>query len=174
MSITSLGSLSIGVAVPAAAQANAALLTVGNIAAPNVSAQIASLSGFVAVPLPSLTDMLAMTQALVANIQAAIAAIPPIPILSLSAQVDLANSILATLNAYLSTVNTNLALQATIAGQLATAGVSGYVYAGPINAFGSELGTALGGSGTSCNAIVLLTTSGTTWTAMQAAFKTTP
>lgn len=170
--ITDLGSFTIGVAVPAAATANAGLLVVGNIAAPNVSAQIAALATFtpsVTIPFP---DLLALAQSIIANIQAAIAAIPPIPVISLSAQVALAASITATLNAQLAAISAQLSLQATIAALLATGGVRILVFDGANDVFGSELATALGAGTTHTNAIVLLTTSGATWTAMQASFKT--
>ncbi len=170
--ITSLGSLSIGVAVPAASDVNAALLVTANIAAPNVSAQITALASFTPSVTVSFADLLAMANEIIANINAAIAAIPPIPVISLSAQVALAAAILVDLNAALAIIDANIALQATIAGLLATGSVQAYIFDGANNAFGGELATALGGATTHTNAIVLLTTSGASWTAMQAFFKT--
>jgi hypothetical protein len=172
--ITPLGSVSIGVAVPAAVDLSAGLLTTANIALPNVNGQIAAMADFtpvVAVPFP---DLLALAEQVVANVQAAIDAIPPIPVVSLSAQVALAASILANFNAQAAAIDAQLTLQATIAGFLATGGVAAYAFDGPQDTLGSELATALGPATTHANAIVLVTTSGAAWTAMQGVFKTTP
>ncbi len=172
--ITPLGTVSIAVAVPAAASVNAGLAIVGGIAAPNVSAQVTALASFTPSLILSLTDMLALANQVIANIEAAIAAIPPIPTVSLSAQVALAASITATLNAQLAAISAQMSLQVSVAALLATGSIQAYVFDGANNAFGGELATALGGATTHTNAIVLLTTSPSAWLAMEAFFKTTP
>lgn len=174
MSLVALGSLSLAAAVPGAAEANAALDIAVGIAAPNVTAQITAAASFTPSASLGLDDLLAIAEAILANIDAAIAAIPPIPILDLSAQVALAASIKADLDAMLLTVQAQLAIQLQFASLLATAGVVAYAWDGANDALGPALTTALGGATTHSNAIILYTTSGVTWTAMQGLFKTTP
>lgn len=174
MALVSLGSLSLGVAVPGAASANAALDIACGIAAPNVSAQITAVGNFSPSVSLSFADQIALANQIIANLEAAIAAIPPIPTLSLQAQVDLALAIKADLEVLLATIQAQVAIQVQIASLLATAGVSGYAWDGAKNALGGAISTALGPATTHSNAIVLLTTVGASWTAMQALFKTTP
>lgn len=172
MSLTSLGSISLAVALPGAAQANAALLIACDVAAPNVGSQITAMASFSPSVSVDLSSQLALAESIIANIEAAIAAIPPIPTVSLSAQVALALALKADLEAMLALINAKLSLQASLASLLATAGVTGYAWDGANNALGPALTTALGGAGTHTNAVILLTTSGGTWTAMQAVLKT--
>lgn len=174
MSLVALGSLSLGVAVPGAAESNAALDVAIGIAAPNVTAQIAAAASFTPSASLGLDDLLAIAEAILANIEAAIAAIPPIPVLDLDAQVDLALAVKADLESMLGIVNAQLTIQVDIAALLATAGVVAYAWDGANNALGPALTTELGGATTHSNAIILYTTSGVTWTAMQDFFKTTP
>lgn len=174
MSLVNLGSLSLAVAVPGAATANVALGVAASIAAPNVSAQITAAASFTPSVSLSLTDLLAMAESILANIEAAIAAIPPIPILDLSAQVALAASVKADLDAMLLVVEAQVAIQVDIGALLATGGVVAYAWDGANSALGPALTAALGGAATHSNAIILYTTSGASWTAMQAFFKTTP
>jgi len=173
MSLVALGSMSIAVAVPAAAEANAALDVAIGIAAPNVTAQITAAASFTPSVSLSFLDMIAMAEQIIANIEAAIAAIPPIPVLDLDAQVNLALSVKADLEAMLLVVNAQLTIQLAIASLLATGGVVAYAWDGANDALGPALTTALGGATTHSNAIILYTTSGATWTAMQSFFKTT-
>jgi hypothetical protein len=174
MSLVPLGSLSLAVAVPGAATANVALGVAVGIAAPNVSAQITAAASFTPSASLGLEQLLAIAEAILDNIAAAIAAIPPIPVLSLQAQVDLAAAIKLDLDAMLLTVQAQLAIQLQIASILATAGVVAYAWDGANNALGPALTAELGGSVTHSNAIILYTTSGVAWTAMQGLFKTTP
>jgi hypothetical protein len=165
--------MSIAVAVPAAAQANAALDVAIGIAAPNVSAQITAAASFTPSVSLSFLDMIAMAEQIIANIEAAIAAIPPIPVLDLDAQVNLALSVKADLEAMLLVVQAQVDIQVAIASLLATGGVVAYAWDGANDALGPALTAALGGATTHSNAIILYTTSGATWTAMSSFFKTT-
>lgn len=174
MSLVPLGSLSLGVAVPGAAAANAALDVAASIAAPNVSAQITAAASFTPSVSLGLDDLLALANTILDNILAAIAAIPPIPVLSLDAQVALAADIKADLDAMLLVVQAQVDIHVQIASLLATGGVVAYAWDGANNALGPALTTELGGATTHANAIILYTTSGVTWTAMQQLFKTTP
>jgi hypothetical protein len=174
MSLVALGSVSLAVAVPGAATANVALGVAASIAAPNVSAQITAAASFTPSASLGLAQLLAIADAILANINAAIAAIPPIPVLSLSAQVALAAAVKADLDAMLLVVQAQVAIQIQIASLLATGGVVAYAWDGANSALGPALTAALGGAATHSNAIILYTTSGVTWTAMQGLFKTTP
>jgi hypothetical protein len=174
VSLVALGSLSLAVAVPGAAEANAALDVAIGIAAPNVTAQITAAADFSPSASLSLLDLLAMAESIVANIEAAIAAIPPIPVLDLSAQVTLAASIKVDLEAMLAVVDAQLTIQLAIGALLATGGVVAYAWDGPNDVLGPALTTELGGATTQSYAVILYTTSGVTWTAMQGLFKTTP
>jgi hypothetical protein len=174
VSLVPLGSLSIAAAVPAAADVNAALLIATGIAAPNVSAQITAVGSFTPTLSPGLDQLLALANAILSNIQAAIAAIPPIPILDLQAQIDLAASVQADLLAMLVLINVQVELQLEIAALLVTGGIAAYAWDGANNALGPALTTELGGSTAHSNAIILYTTSPSAWVAMQAFFKTTP
>ncbi|HMI84871.1 MAG TPA: hypothetical protein VK550_12310 [Polyangiaceae bacterium] len=174
MSLVPLGSLSLAAAVPGAATANAALDVAIGIAAPNVSAQLTAAASFSPSVSLGLADLIAIAEAILANIEAALAAIPPIPVLSLDAQVDLALAIKVDLDAMLLTVQAQLTIQLQIASLLATGGVVAYAWDGANNALGPALTAELGGGSTHSNAIILYTTSGVTWTAMSSLFKTTP
>lgn len=168
--ITDLGSLTLGVVVPGAASAAVAIDVACGIAAPNVSAQLEALASFTPSAGLSLAAQLSIAQSIVTNIQASIALgiEPP----SLADQVAAAAAIIAQLEAQLATVEAQAAIGVALAGLLATGGVRLLRYDGPQNAFGAELSAALGADPTSCNALVLLTTSGAAWTAMQGVFKT--
>jgi hypothetical protein len=174
MSLVPLGTFSLAVAVPGAATANVALDVAASIAAPNVSAQITAAASFTPSLSLGLDQLLAIANAILDNIAAAIAAIPPIPVLSLDAQVALAASVKADLDAMLLVVEAQVAIQIQIAALLATGGVVAYAWDGANNALGAALAAELGGATTHSNAIILYTTSGVTWTAMQGLFKTTP
>lgn len=163
MTITYLGSLSIGATVPAAVAAVEAVL-------PNLEAQIAALAAFTAtITPPSFQADLQLAGEIVANLQASIALgiTPP----TISAQLSIVAALLANLQAQLAII---LAIPFT------TGGVHAYHYNGPANGLGGEFTTQLaggfpGGNPTDAtNAILLATTIGATWTDMQVVFKTTP
>lgn len=168
--ITDLGSLTLGAVVPAAAEAAVAIDVTADIAAPDVSAQLTALASFTPVAELSLAAQLEIAQAIVANIQQAITLgiTPP----SLTLQAEIAAGITADLTAKLGTIEAQVAIAAALQALLATGGVRLLRYSGAQNAFGAELAAALGPDPSSCNALVLLTTSGATWTAMQGVFKT--
>jgi hypothetical protein len=171
MPITNLGTVTVGVAVPGAVEANAALLISANIAVPNVTGQITALASFSPQLSLSFADQLTLAADISANISAAIAAIPPIPTLTLSAQIALAASVLADLNATLATINAQLTIQANLASLLSTAGVSLLRWSGNNNDFGPALTTYLGGATTPEDGIIMYTANGATFTAMSGILK---
>jgi hypothetical protein len=161
--ITYLGSLTIGATIPAAVFAVEAVL-------PNLQAQIAALAAFTAtITPPSFQADLALAGEIVANLQASIALgiTPP----TISAQLSIVAALLAVLEAQLSVI---------LAIPFGVAGVHAYHIAANANAIGGEITTQLaggfpaGGPTDPSNALLLATTIGATWTAMQQVFKTTP
>src|SRR5690349_216909 len=128
MGLVNLGTMTIETALVGNAEANVALGVVNGIAAPNVSAQITALASFTPSLNVDFTAQLALIDQMIANIEAAIAAIPPIPTLSLSAQVALAVSVSASLQAVLSLIQLKVDLQVQLAGFLATGNLRLYAW----------------------------------------------
>jgi hypothetical protein len=168
--ITDLGSMTIAAIVPAAADATAAIDVSTGIAAPDVSAQLTALASFTPSASLSLADQLTIAQSIVTNIQAAITAgiTPP----SLSLQAAVAAEIITALQAKLATIEAQVDFSVALQALLATGSVRLLVFSGDQDDFGAELATELGAPTTICNALVLLTTSGASWTAMQGVFRT--
>lgn len=166
--ITDLGTLDLAAVVPWAATAVANIGAACGIAAPNVSGQLTALAGFQPQASLGLAQLLAIAQQILDAINAAIAAVPPVPVVSLSAQAQMAASLAASLNAQL------LQLQALLGFGIPSGAVRALVYSGPNNLFGSELAGVLGSSSAACNGLVLVATSPSAWAACQAMFKTTP
>lgn len=162
MSLTYLGDLSVGAAIPGVEAALSVALT-------DLQARIDALLAFT----PAEVDFgvqLALAQSLVASIQANSTAgiTPP----SISVQIELIANLLGALEVQLRVI---LALQ----NLMLTGGIDAYAYSGTAAAMGGEITTALaaglpsGGTGaTSINALILATRLTATWTAMGGVFVT--
>ncbi|AUX33155.1 MULTISPECIES: hypothetical protein [Sorangium] len=168
--IVDYGSLSLGVVVPGAANAAVAIDVACGVAAPNVSAQLTALATFTPSASLGLAAQLDLAQAIVANIQSAIALGLESP--SLDAQVAAAAAITADLQAKLLTVQAQVDIAVELQGMLATGGVRLLKFVGTQDAFGAELAAELGPATTATYALVLLTNGGAAWTAVQGVFKT--
>ncbi|WP_437606250.1 hypothetical protein WMF20_35360 [Sorangium sp. So ce834] len=168
--ITDLGSMTLGAALPAAVSATAAIDVACDIAAPNVSAQLDALASFTPTASLTLAAQLELAQAIVSNIQEAITLgiEPP----SLDAQVAAAAAVIAQLQGMLEAVQAQAALGLALEAQLAVGGVRLLAFSGAQDTLGGELATALGPDTTSAHALVLVTTSGPAWAAMQEVFTT--
>lgn len=168
--ITDLGSASLTIIVPGAAGATVAISVVCGIAAPDVSAQLTALASFTPSLNLSFAAQLDIAASIVTNLNAAITAgiTPP----SLDAQIALSLDIIADLQTKLLLIEAQAAIGIALSGLLANGSVRTLVYSGPQDDFGSELSAELGAPTTSCNGIVLLTSNGTSWTAMQSIFRT--
>lgn len=177
MTVTSLGNITIGAAVPGALAASVAGQAGINLALPDIQARLTALASFA----PSLGDFsadIALAGQIIASINAAITAgiTPP----SLSAQVSLVAALIADLEAAVLSINAQLSIVLDFAALLGTAGVHAYHYTGRADQLGagmtSELSSGFpgGAAGDSTNALILGTTSGTTWTAMSDVFKVAP
>jgi hypothetical protein len=163
MSLTYLGSLSLGAAVPLAATVDAAVV-------PKLQAEVTGiLTAQAAITLnpPSISASLSLAQALVADITAAIALGVTEP--SLSVQ-------LAALAALLVAVQADLTVALSLQTALLSAGVHAYAYSGPASGLGPSLPDHFPGGlpGDAANALVLATTTPATWVSMQLLFRTTP
>jgi hypothetical protein len=168
--ITDLGSLTLAVIAPGAAVAAAAAVTVSGLAAPEVQAQLDALADFSPSAQLSFLDQIAQCEAIITGLQAMIAAgiTPP----SLSAQVTITLNIVASLQVSLAAIQAQLDIAVGIQDLLAEGSVRLFTYSGPQDDFGGELAAELGAPTTSVNALVLLTSNGASWTAMQGLFKT--
>jgi hypothetical protein len=162
--ITGLGSGSIGLFLPGPV---GALLS----AEADLEARIAAMAQFQAVVSLPTSAQIVLAGSMVTSLSAALAAGVEAP--SLSAQIDIMAAQLAVLQAQLMVIQDLLTL-------CATAGVHGYAFEGDADQFGPEFTAELAGGfpggapSDTAHAIVLATTSGATWTAMQGVFKVTP
>lgn len=171
MSITHIGSLSIGVAVPGCATAvSAGIAGIGG-ALDNLLAQLTALSAFVPVPIDFVAQ-LALAEQMVTSVNAAISAGLPVP--SLAAQIAIVAAKVVELTAQITAITAQLTVLTDLQAPLAAAGVDAYAYDGPVDSFGSELDAALGGAGTHANGLAFVTTVPATWDAMTVIFKVTP
>lgn len=158
--LTYLGSYSLSVLLPGIVAALA-------LSVPDLQARVDALLAFSPGEI-SLAASLQLAASITADLTGAIALgiTPP----SLAAQIDIVLGILAGLQANLQAI---LAFQ----GLLAHGGVYAYVYDGQAGSLGSELAASTSGGlpgGTAsehCNALILATSVGATWTAMQGVFK---
>lgn len=175
MTVTYLGSLTTGAAIPGAATLAAAGTAGINLALPDIQARLAGLLSFTPTPI-SLTANLAVATSVIASLQTSIAlgVSPP----DISAQLAIVAALVAELTAAVASVNAQLGI---IAGfPLSAAGVYAYTYAGQADQLGSGFSAELSGGfpgGTptdATNAVLLATTTPAAWTALQSFLKTTP
>lgn len=177
MTLTALGTLTIGGSIPGAAAGIAAGIAGINAALPDILARIAALQAFAPAPV-SFTAQLSLAQGIVANIQQAITLGLPVP--DISAQIALVAALVADIEAVASGVNANLTLLASLQSLLLGGAIVAYAYDGATSAMGTELATATsagfgGGTGaTHANALILATIDAATWTSMGGVFKLTP
>lgn len=187
MTITYVGSLSIGHAVPGCDTAVASGTLGVNTAIPDLQGRIDGLAAAIAAPPPPVDfgAQLALANQILTAVEQALAlslAVPPtLTPPNTAAQVAAFQALLTDLQANLVSVNAQLSVLGAIGGLLVHAGLHVYAYAGPVNGFGgaltAELNTGLPGGGSptdDCNAIGLITTSTSTWAAMQQIFKVVP
>lgn len=171
MALTDLGTTSIGVAVPGALSACVAGEAGINVVLPDIAARLALVLGFNATVLPpDFNADLSLTTSIAANLTTSIGLgiTPP----SISAQMSASLDAQATLSALSVAANAQLSILLNLAALLATAGVRLFAFSGNAETLGGELTTALSGDGNPAHALVLLTESGATWTAMQNIFRT--
>jgi hypothetical protein len=161
--ITYLGALTIGGTFPAVVAAINGVL-------PHLQAQVTALASFTAtVTPPSFNADLQLAGEILANIEASISLglTPP----SIALQLSLVAAALAALEAQ---------LNALLALPFGTAGIHMYHVDNQASLLGADITAQLaggfpgGGPTDPAHALLIATTVGATWTAMQATFKTTP
>ncbi len=171
MSLVSLGSIDLATSLPGANAAGVAGAAGINGALPDINARIAALGAFAPAPISFSADIAAANN-IAASIGVAVSAglTPP----DIAGQIAQIAALLAALEAEALAVQANLTLVTNFLGLLAAGGIDAYAWDGARNALGAAVTSALGSSTAHSNAIVLVTTNGATWTAMQSVFKTTP
>jgi hypothetical protein len=181
MTATYVGSLSLDAEIPGASLAAAAGAGGINAAFPDLAARLAALTAQIAAlatlpPLPSFPDMLAKAEALVAALTVAIATpgLPPPP--SIASSIAALAATVADLTAMTAALNVQLNVITSFQSLLAASGVEVIAFDGDVSAFAAEVSTVLTSHIPSghCNALVLATVNGATWTAMSTVFKVTP
>lgn len=171
MTVTALGSLSVGDAVTGCTAAVNAGVTGIGAALPDLLARIAALQNFSPLPV-SLDAQLVLAQQILAGVQSAIALQLPMP--DISAQLAAVAALLAQLLAALSLANAQLDICTSLQGFLGAGGVDAYAFDGTVGNFGTELSAEIGVDIAHGNALVLLTRLPATWTALSAVVRVTP
>lgn len=177
MTISYVGELTIGAAIPGANAAVLAGIAGINSALPDILARIAALQAFAPQPV-NFAVQLQLAQQMVASVQACLLLGIPAP--TIAAQIAAVAALIAELLAAVSGVNAQLVILTDFQALLATAGLFVYAYAGTSGALGADVTTALvggtpGGSpADACNALVLVTTSSPVWTALSQVMQVTP
>lgn len=177
MTVTYVGDISIGQAVPGAAAAAVAGAAGINAALPDILARLAALQNFAPQPV-SFAAQLALAQQMVSSIQLSISLGIPVP--SIAAQIAAVLALVAELLAAVLSINAQLAIVTDFQVLLGAAGVHVYAYAGQVGSFGGEFSAELaggvpgGGPTDASNALVLVTTVPATWAAMAQVFNVSP
>lgn len=171
MTVTYAGSITLGDAIPMAQASTVQLDASVGALLPDVQARVDGLLALSISPPPSLADLIASAQALLAALQSLLAT--PIPDVTATA------SALADLQATLGSLTAALAFSADFGGLLAQAGIHYFVYAGAAGDVGSELSGVLsaglpGGAGPSeqCAGAILLASDGGAIAALQTVLRT--
>lgn len=160
MSLTPLGSMTVGDAVPGVQIAVGASL-------PNLQAQLAGLIAAqfdITAHPPTIAGNLAIAQAIVASLQAQIA---------LGVEVPTASLQLAAIATAIAAIQGQLTALLALEAALGQAGVFGYIYSGPTNGLGGDLTAELaagfpgGGPTDASNAIILATSVAPAWVALE-------
>lgn len=163
------GSLTLGQAIPMAAQAQVTLGDTASGAVPDVQARVDGLLTLSVQPPPSLEELITGVQATLAGLQAMLS----VPLPDAGATADA----LADLQVQLGELNAGISFAASFGALLGTPGVHYYLFAGRADAFGAELGAQLsaglpgGGPAEHIAGAVLLANDPATISAMQAVLR---
>jgi len=169
MTITALGEVSIGAAVPAMSTALSAGLAGIDAALPDLLDRIASLQLFTPQPI-SYAASLALAQSTVQSVLLNAA----LPVPSISAQIAAVAALIAELLQALSLAQAQVTLLTDLQTTLATAGVTALAFDGTIGALGGEVNSELSSWTGHANALLLVTNDPSAWSAMSSVFKVTP
>lgn len=177
MSLVYVGSLSVGGSIPGASAAITAGLSGITAVLPGLIEQLATLAAFTPAPI-NFAAQLALAESMVVSVNAAITAGLPVP--DISAQIAVILATIAALTAQVAGLQANLAVITDLAAPLAASGLHAYAYDGATDLLGPALTSELAGGvpggagGDHANALVLITTIGATWDAMELVFKVSP
>lgn len=169
MTIVSLGSLSVGAAVPGMSASITAGLGGINAALPDLLGELIALQAIVPTP-PSMAAQLVLAQQLVSSLEAGLHT-PGFPIPDITANLA---AVIAALAAKIGAMQAQLAILTGLTAPLGQAGVSAWAYDGAIGSLGGELSAAVGGGGTHANALALVATDPAAWSALSVVMKVTP
>ena len=180
MTIAVIGEMTIGEAMPGAAAGVSAGIAGISAALPDIAARLAALAAFAPQPINFATQ-LALAQQIVASIQASIAAVPPLPIPDIGAQIAQVAALVASLKATVSGIQGQLDLLVVLQGAFAAAGIHVFAFDGPIGNFGAEFAIQLaaglpggGGPGAHANALVFATADAVSWQALSQIVRVSP
>jgi hypothetical protein len=170
-----LGSKTVGEALPLLLEASAQLSASIGLMLPQIAAQVAGILAIqvgVSLTPPSIGLTLSMAESLVVNLKAAIEVGVPGLDFQIAAVAQLLVSLSATLASLAATLSFGLNLSLLLGG----VGVFAYAYEGTADSLGPSIteatGTGLpgGSGGDPCQAILLVTQTPATWTALKALF----
>ncbi len=168
MTVTALGTLTVGGAVPGCAGAVTAGFTGITSGLNDLLARWAALATFVPVPF-SFAAQLSIAQQTVTAVQAAITAGLPEP--SIAEQLAQIAALLASLTAIIDGMQAQLSIITALQSPLTAAGIGAYAFDGTQSALGAELQAAIGSSPGHANALLLLVTDPTAWAALSVVMK---
>lgn len=176
MSVTFLGSMTLGDALPGAVGAAAAGIAGINLALPDILARIAALQSFLPTPV-DFTAQLVLAQQTLQSVQATIALGLPVP--DISAQLLAVQALIAALLAAVNAVNAQLDLITDFQAILGESGIYAYASDGTVANLGAELSSALsttpGLAGPMhANSVILVAATPAAWAAIQGVFQVTP
>lgn len=177
MSVTYLGALTIGDALPGGVAVAAAGYAGINAALPDIQARLDALLAFSPLPV-DFAAQLALAQSMVASVQASITLglAPP----SIALQLAIVAALIADIAAAIASISVQLGIVVDFQALMGTAGIHAYAYAGQTQNLGAEMAVELAGGvpagapTDAANALILVTTTPATWTAMGDVFKVTP
>jgi hypothetical protein len=171
MTVTTIGSFSVGDVVPGASLAVSAGVQGINDALPDITARLAALAAFSPLPVDFAASK-AMALDIGANLQAAmtLGLSPP----DISAQITAVTELIGVLAAKVSAVNAQLEILTSLQTSLAAESIAAYAYDGTRGAMASELGAAVGGGSGHVNAVLLVATDSPSWAGLSAIVKVTP
>lgn len=170
MTVSYLGSLTVGGALPGVSAGVTAGVAGIDAALPDLVSRLAALQSFAPSPV-SFTAQLGTAKLLVGSLEKAIALGLPAP--SIAAQIAAVTALVTDLLASVNAVNAQLSILHTLQTRLAAAGVHALAFGGAAGALGAELETAVGAlpgvaPGDDAHALVLFTTTPATWAALAA------
>lgn len=165
MTITALGQVSVGVAVPGVSSAVAAGTAGISSTLPELLARLAALEALPITP-PDFAAQIVLANQMAAAATAALSLGLPLPDLGPAFA-----AAIAALEALIAALQAQLAVLVNLTAPLTAAGVGLYVFDGSRDQLGYELGQAIGPGALHCNALALVTVDPVAWAGLSAVMK---